>query len=90
MNTTRRLSEFGLIAAAAILWVAAAASPVHAKAQRIVSINLCADQLLLMLAERDRIASLSFLADDERSSLLADEVGAIHTNRGGAEEEGSR
>ena len=37
-------------------------SPALAKPQRIVSISLCADILLLYLAERQHIASVTFLA----------------------------
>jgi len=38
--------------------------PVCAAPQRIVSLNLCIDQLVLMLAEHGRIASVSYLAAD--------------------------
>lgn len=66
----------GLLAAAALLGGAGllwAASPVPAaKAptvpQRIVSINLCADQLVLALADRDQIAGLTKNATDREMS----------------------
>ena len=45
--------------------------------QRIVSISLCTDQLLLLLAERDQIASLSTWAVDENMSYMIDAVGDI-------------
>lgn len=54
--------------------------------QRIVSMNLCTDQLLLLLVERERIASLSFLASDPAFSSLAAQAQGIATNRGQAEE----
>ena len=54
--------------------------------QRIVSMNLCTDQLVMLLADRSRIASVSYLAADPRSSVLADEARGLHQNHGLAEE----
>ena len=56
------------------------------KPQRIVSINVCTDQLLLTLVERDRIASLSHLAADPYSSWIGDAADGFYLNRGIAEE----
>lgn len=66
------------------LGVAAAASA--ERPSRIVSMNLCTDQLLLMLADRDRIVSLSYLAANPRSSAMAREAQGLHLNHGLAEE----
>lgn len=54
--------------------------------QRIVSMNVCTDQLLLLLVERERIAALSYFAADPAYSLLASEAQGIARNRGQAEE----
>jgi iron complex transport system substrate-binding protein len=54
--------------------------------QRIVSMNVCTDQLLFSLVERARIASLSYIAADARTSGIADQVDGIPLNRGIAEE----
>lgn len=54
--------------------------------QRIVSINVCTDQLLLSLVPRERIASLSYIAADSRTSAVADEIEGLHLNHGTAEE----
>jgi iron complex transport system substrate-binding protein len=54
--------------------------------QRIVSMNLCTDQLLLLLVERGRIASLSYFATDPAYSYLADAARDIPANRGQADE----
>lgn len=62
------------------------AAPVAATPARLASINLCGDQLLLLLAERRQIASLSYLAADPAVSALAGEVGDIPLNSGRAEE----
>lgn len=54
--------------------------------QRIVSLNLCTDQLLLTLAPRERIAGLSFLAADPGLSALAAQTSGLPLLRGQAEE----
>jgi iron complex transport system substrate-binding protein len=64
-----------------LAWTAAAQPP-----QRIVSMNLCTDQLLLLLVERERIASLSYFAADPLYSIYADQALGIPGNRGQAEE----
>jgi iron complex transport system substrate-binding protein len=64
------------------------AVPLHAQQapQRIVSMNLCTDQLLLLLVEPQRIASLSYFASDPAYSWLAPQAQGIAMNRGQAEE----
>ncbi|MDF2811603.1 MAG: transporter substrate-binding protein [Microvirga sp.] len=52
---------------------------------RVVSLNLCADQLLLRLADRDQIESLSPLARDPAFSHLADEAKGLPVNDGKGE-----
>jgi iron complex transport system substrate-binding protein len=64
---------------------AAAAEPAR-KPQRIVSLYLCADQLLLQLVGRDRILSLSHLAREADDSYMAARAGGIPVNYGTAEE----
>lgn len=78
----------GVAAVAALLClVGGATSPARAAPpHRIVSLNLCTDELVLLLADRDRIASLSFLAADPASSVMAAEVRGIRLNHGLAEE----
>jgi len=56
------------------------------KPQRIVSLNLCTDQLLLELVEPQRIASVSFLARDPEFSAVADKAQTVPVNRGLTEE----
>lgn len=77
------------IAAAVVLAAALAAGPAGADEpgpQRVASLNLCADELLLRLLPPSRIASVTFLAADPASSTVADKVGGIALNRGLAEE----
>lgn len=57
-----------IVAVAAVFWTAACAAATPA---RIVSTQLCADQLLLLLADRERIAALSYFAADPNLSAMA-------------------
>jgi iron complex transport system substrate-binding protein len=59
---------------------------VQAKPQKIVSINLCTDQLLMLLAERENIASVSYLAAKPNASAMFKEAAGILVNHGQAEE----
>jgi iron complex transport system substrate-binding protein len=62
--------------------VAAAAEPLP----RVASINLCADQHLLALADPEQILTVSWLAADAEESLLASEAKRHTLNYGTAEE----
>jgi len=53
---------------------------------RVVSINLCTDQLLLMLADRTQIASISYLAVESNSSFMAEEARQYPVNHEKIEE----
>lgn len=52
----------------------------------MVSLNLCTDQLLLRLVPKERIASVTWLAKDDRRSTVAALASDIPVNRGFAEE----
>lgn len=54
--------------------------------QRIVSLNLCADQIIARLVPKERIASVTFLAAEPHSSTVSDLVKGVSTNQGLAEE----
>lgn len=54
--------------------------------QKIVSLNLCTDQLLVDLVPRDRIAAVSYLATDRSLSAYARALEGIKQVRGTAEE----
>ena len=75
----------GFVLLAGLLFGGALA-PAWAKPERIVSMNLCTDQLVMMLADRDRIASVSYLAANPQASALADEADGLTLNHGLAEE----
>ncbi|MBI1213199.1 MAG: ABC transporter substrate-binding protein [Alphaproteobacteria bacterium] len=68
------------------LAVAFALTPaVQAKPQRVVSTNVCADQLALLLAP-ERVVSVSFNAPDPAISNFAEQAKGIPTNAARAEE----
>lgn len=55
-------------------------------AQRVVSMNLCTDQLAMLLTGPKQLISVSSLAADPQYSTMAQEARAYHLNRGQAEE----
>ena len=68
---------------------AAGAQPFGARgvAHRVVSLNLCLDQLVLALADPQDIASVTWLARDPRASVMAGAAaGVARVNHGLAEE----
>ncbi|MBM3487781.1 MAG: ABC transporter substrate-binding protein [Alphaproteobacteria bacterium] len=76
------------LAALATLAALAVTTPVVAASEgprRIVSLNLCADQLVLRLADRDRIAAVTWLARDPELSIMAEAARTVPITRGGGE-----
>ncbi len=76
-----RLSPLLLLA-----WLLPVTTLAQLPPQRIVSMNVCTDQLLLLLVERARIVSLSRFAADPVWSSLADAATGIASNGGQADE----
>ncbi len=62
------------------------ATSAEAAPRRIVSTNLCTDQLLMLLVEPGRIASVSHLARNPRLSAMAKTAQHLRLNHGLAEE----
>lgn len=81
-RTTRTRAT--LLAVALALGASVAAA--HARPQRIVSTNVCADQLVLLLADPADIASVSSLAVDAEVSNLAEKARGHKLNHARAEE----
>ncbi|MCG7622504.1 ABC transporter substrate-binding protein [Epibacterium sp. Ofav1-8] len=75
----RRLPGIAL----ALLWAATGA---FAGPSRVVSMNLCTDQLAMLLAAPGQLASVSYVARDTRASAMADVAMAYPVNHGLAEE----
>lgn len=63
---------------------AGAAAPV--RPERIASLNLCADELVLRLADPGQVASVTYLAGDPFGANVADLARRVPVNRGLAEE----
>lgn len=80
------LWTLGMAALFVVLSLYAPAVADEARPHRIVSTNVCTDQLLLLLADRDRIVSLSNLATDRALSTMTDEARGIPQNGARAEE----
>ena len=60
--------------------------PAAAAPARVVSTNLCTDQLAMLLAAPGQLVSVSWLAADPRSSTMAAEAARYPANHGLAEE----
>jgi len=71
--------------AAAMAWAMPDRAPAK-RPQRIVSLNLCADQYLLELADRDQIAGLTRNADDPDMSAAAARAAGLNIMGTSAEE----
>ncbi|MBN9222869.1 MAG: ABC transporter substrate-binding protein [Mesorhizobium sp.] len=54
--------------------------------KRVVSMNLCTDEMAMLIAGPGQLYSVSYLASDPGSSVLADQAGAYLVNHGLAEE----
>jgi len=83
----RSFALHGLMAAALLGAAPALASdPPPAKPLRIVSLDLCADQLLIELVERNRIAAVTFMAADPAVSAIPQKARGLAVTRGAAED----
>ena len=72
---------------AALTFVGAVfAMPAAAAPARVVSLNVCTDQLAWLLAAPGQLVSVSALAHDPRSSAYAAAMADVPANGGGAEE----
>lgn len=66
----------------------AVALPLQAEAapRRVISLNLCTDELLLRLADRANVASVTWMARDPDASNVADIAAKVPVNHGLAEQ----
>lgn len=64
----------------------AASSVFAAPPQRVVSLNVCSDQLLMLLAPPERIVAVSYLSVDPEISVLAEKAGDFTSTTGRLEE----
>lgn len=80
-RNSRRSGVAAVLAAALALGAPVAAGP-----QRVVSMNLCTDQLAMMLAAPGQLISVSYLAHDPNASPMAEAALAFPANHGLAED----
>lgn len=78
----RRRSTSTVWLAAVLAWAVTSAAPAGAQPQRIVSLNMCTDELVLRLASPGRIASVTWLAQDPRNANMAELARTIRANHG--------
>lgn len=87
MTTLRARLVLRALAALACCAAAIAQAPAAAaKPGRIVSLNLCTDELVLRLAPPARIASVTWLSRDPRNANMAEAARAVGVNHGLVEE----
>ncbi len=85
------LQQTVLRLSAAVLCLVAANAATHAddipaKPQRIVSLNMCTDELVLRLASPKHVASVTWLSQDPRNANMAARARSIPANHGLVEE----
>lgn len=80
-------ARVGVWVVAAVLMLVLVLAPASAEPpRRIVSLNLCTDQILVDLVDPPRIAALSHLAADPALSSIAERIAGMRLVRGSAEE----
>lgn len=86
--TQRRVLRrwLGAACAAALAVCAPALARAETAPARVVSMNLCTDQLAMLIADKDQLHSVSYLAADPGASVLAERARAYVANHGLAEE----
>lgn len=80
--SVRRSKLISLLAALVFSGAAALAD----MPRRVVSLNLCTDQLAMLLAAPGQLISVSYIARDPRASAMTKEAAQYPINHGGAEE----
>lgn len=82
----RTVQSFLAAAAVAMLLISPAAAAGEGPARRVVSMNVCTDQLAMLIAGEGQLHSVSYLAREAGASALATEAGRYAVNHGLAEE----
>lgn len=86
MPLRRVLAVLALLAWSLVVVAADAVGETPTAPRRIVSLNLCTDQLVLALADRDAVRSVTWLARDPQISMMATAAAHVPINHGLAEE----
>jgi iron complex transport system substrate-binding protein len=86
MRPALRIAALGLAAAALGLPMAVSAASVAPRPQRIMSLNVCTDLLLLQIAPKARVASVTFMAPQGAAALFPGLADGLALNHGRAED----
>jgi len=70
----------------ASLFILVTTHTASAKPRSVVSLNLCSDQIVLLLAEPENIAAVSYLSHDSVNSYMAEAARSFATTHGKIEE----
>lgn len=81
-----RFAALALMAGAGFLSPGAGATDASPAPKRVVSMNLCTDQLAMLIAADGQLLSVSDLASDPRSSAMTEAAKVYPANHGRAEE----
>ena len=81
-----RPSSGGLLRAGLAAFVLVCAQPAAAAPERVVSMNVCTDQLAMLVAAPGQLHSVSWLARDPGTSAMAEAAADWPVNHGRAEE----
>ena len=86
MRMRRCLAGLAGLVLSVVASMATTVAGAHPGPRRIVSLNLCTDQLVLALADRDAVRSVTWLARDPQMSMMATAAAHVPVNHGLAEE----
>lgn len=75
-----------MVAAMVMLALAPASATDHSAPRRVVSMNVCTDQLAMLIASEDQLHSVSVLASDPGTSVLVKQAARYVANHALAEE----
>ena len=78
--------RFSFVAIYLVLYFFGASISATAPSPKVVSLNVCTDQFLMLLADDSQIISLSEISTDILSSAMAAEASKYRQNNSGAEE----
>lgn len=78
--------RFSFVAIYLVLYFFGTSISATAPSPKVVSLNVCTDQFLMLLADDSQIISLSEISTDILSSAMAAEASKYHQNNSGAEE----
>src|SRR6056300_563463 len=85
-STLEFVARFRLISLCMAALMVTSATDAQTTPLRVVSMNLCTDQLAMMLADEGQLISVSDIATDPNMSPMAEAARAYPINHGQAEE----